>query len=108
MAKNNFEPSQPQKITSGLKTMFKLSPIFHPADKVIKPQIINNKKNNYKTKQKQAKPVLIQMYRKRHKHQTIFFQRMSPFSIAPVKKAHKARIRWFCGPLCRFINTRFF
>ena len=42
-----------------------------------------------------------------HKHQTQNFRRISPFGIIPVEKAHKARTRWYCGPLRRFINTRF-
>ena len=43
-----------------------------------------------------------------HKHQTQNFQRISPFGITPVEKAHEARTRWYCGPLRRFIDTRFF
>ena len=43
-----------------------------------------------------------------HKHRTQHFQRISPFGITPVEKAHKARTRWYRGPFCRFINTRFF
>ena len=35
------------------------------------------------------------------------FRRISPFGITPVEKAHKARTRWYRGPLRRFINTRF-
>ena len=42
-----------------------------------------------------------------HKHGTQNFRRISPFGIAPVKKAHKARTRWYRGPFRRFINTRF-
>ena len=42
-----------------------------------------------------------------HKHQTQNFRRISPFGIAPIKKAHKARTRWYRGPFRRFINTRF-
>ena len=40
-----------------------------------------------------------------HKHQTQNFRRISPFSITPVEKAHKARTRWYRGPFRRFINT---
>ena len=43
-----------------------------------------------------------------HKHQTQNFRRISPFGITPVEKAHKARTRWYRGPLRRFINTIFF
>ena len=43
-----------------------------------------------------------------HKHQTQKFRRDSPFGIIPVKKAHKARTRWYRGPFRKFINTRFF
>ena len=42
-----------------------------------------------------------------HKHRTQNFRRISPFGITPVKKAHKARTRWYRGPFRRFINTRF-
>ena len=42
-----------------------------------------------------------------HKHQTQNFRRISPFGITPVEEAHKARTRWYRGPLRRFINTRF-
>ena len=43
-----------------------------------------------------------------HKHETQNFRRISPFGITSVKKkAHKARTRWYRGPLPRFINTRF-
>ena len=41
-----------------------------------------------------------------HKHRTQHFRRISPFGITPVEKAHKARTRWYRGPLRRFINTR--
>ena len=43
-----------------------------------------------------------------HKHWTQNFRRISPLSITPVEKAHKARTRWYCGPFHHFINTRFF
>ena len=43
---------------------------------------------------------------KRTQHRTQNFRRISPFGITPVKKAHKARTRWYHGPLRRFINTR--
>ena len=41
-----------------------------------------------------------------HKHRTQNFLRISPFGITPVKKAHKARTRWYRGPFRRFIDTR--
>ena len=37
-----------------------------------------------------------------HKHQTQNFQRISPFRITPVEKAHMARTRWYRGPFRRF------
>ena len=43
-----------------------------------------------------------------HKHQTQNFRRISPSCTTPVKKAHKARTRWYRGQFRRFINTRFF
>ena len=42
-----------------------------------------------------------------HKHRTQFFRRISPCSITPVEKAHKARTRLYRGPFRRFIDTRF-
>ena len=42
-----------------------------------------------------------------HKHRMLNFRRISPFGITPVEKAHKARTRWYRGPLRRFIDTRF-
>ena len=44
-----------------------------------------------------------------HKHQKKKKKnrRISPFGIARVKKAHKARTRLCRGPCRRFINTRF-
>ena len=42
-----------------------------------------------------------------HKHGTQKFRRISPFGITPIKKAQKARTRWYRGPFRRFINTRF-
>ena len=87
-----FEPSQPQRITSRLKTMFNLSP--------------SHQTTNYPWT---TKSVLTQIYIKQniHKHRTQHFRRISPFGITPVEKAHKARTRWYCGPFRRFINTRF-
>ena len=57
---------------------------------VIKPQIIQKPQNQSCT----------QIYIKRniHKHRTQNFRRISPFDITPVKKAHKARTRWYRGP----------
>ena len=53
---------------------------------------------------------MTQMYIKQHtqtsKHK--FFEELVP-SVSPLlKKAHKARQRWYRGPFRRFINTRFF
>ena len=58
---------------------------------------------------KTTESVLTQTHIKQkiHKHQTQNFRRVDPFSIAPVKKAHKARTRWYRGPFHQFINTRF-
>ena len=61
---------------------------------VIKPQIIQKPQNQSCT----------QIYKK-HKHRTQNFQRIRPFGITPVKKACKARTRWYRGPFRRFINT---
>ena len=56
-----------------------------------------------------TKSGMTQIYIKQniHKHRTQEFRRISPFSITPVEKAHKARTRWYHGPFRRFINTRF-
>ena len=64
---------------------------------VIEPQIIQKLQNQSCT----------QIYIKQniHKHRTQNFLRISPFGITPVKKAHKARTRWYRGPFLRFINT---
>ena len=58
---------------------------------------------------KSTESVLTQIYIKQniHKRQLQNFRRISPFGIAPVKKAHKARTRWYRGPFRLFINTRF-
>ena len=72
-----FEPSQPQSITSGLKTIFNLSPFFFfsPSMQVIKPQI-NHKKQ-------------IQSNTNAQKTYTNTKQKIDPFSTAPVKKAQR-------------------
>ena len=93
-----FELSRPQRIiTSRLKTMFNLSPIYSarksPNHKLLKNHKISpvhNIKQNI------------------HKHRTQFSWKITPFGTTPVKKAHKARTRWYRGPFRRFINTRFF
>ena len=93
-----FEPSQPQRITSGLKqTSICLLFTMHTNHQTT---------NSLKT----TKSVPTQIYIKQniHKHQTHNFRRISPFGIAPVKKALKARTRWYRGPFRRFSNTRFF
>ena len=67
---------------------------------VIKLQIIQKPQNQSCTQ--------IYIIQNIHKRQTQNFQRVSPFGIIPVKKAHKARKRWYRGPFRQFINTRFF
>ena len=49
----------------------------------------------------------IDIKQNKHKHWTQNFQRISPFGITPVEKAHKARTHWYRGPFRRFIDTRF-
>ena len=65
---------------------------------VIKPQIIRKPQNQSCT----------QIYIKQniHKHSTQNFRRISPFGTTFVKKAHKARTRWYRGPFRPFISTR--
>ena len=92
-----FEPSQPQQITSGLKqNQICLLFTLHTSH-----QTTNSQKN--------TKSIPTQIYIKQniHKHQTQIFWRISPFGIAPIKKAHKARTHLYHGPFRRFINTRF-
>ena len=71
-----FEPSQPQRITSRLKTMFNLSPIYSACKlsnhKLSKNHKISPDTNLHKTNI--------------HKHRTQHFRRISPFGITPVKK----------------------
>ena len=91
-----FEPSQPRRITSRLKNVQSVSYLF--CTRVIKPQIIQKPLNQSCT----------QIYIKQsiHKHRTQNFRRISPFGITPVKKALKARTRWYRGPFRRLINTK--
>ena len=93
-----FEPSQPQRITLQLKTMFNLFPIYSARKPSNHKLSINHKIN----------PDTIYIKQNIHKHRTQIFRRMSPFGITPVKQAHKAGTRWYLGPLRLFINTRFF
>ena len=48
---------------------------------------------------------MTQIYIKQNIHQTQNFRRISLFDTNPVKKAHKARTRWYRGPFRLFINT---
>ena len=66
---------------------------------VIKPQNIQKPQNQSCTQ--------IYINQNIHKHRTQNFRRISPFGTISVKKAHKARTRWYRGPFRRFINTRF-
>ena len=96
-----FEPSQPQRITSGLKTMLSLSPFFFfflLSMQVIKPQIIQKQKISPDTNVQKTYTSIKQKNNK--------IRRNSPFGIAPIKKAHKARTCWYRGLFRRFINTR--
>ena len=76
-----FEPSQPQRITSHLKTMFNLSPTHSAREPP-------NHKNPQATK-----PILTQIHTKQstHKHRTQNLGRTSPHGIIPAKQTHKAR-----------------
>ncbi|WP_419583413.1 hypothetical protein, partial [Thiolapillus sp.] len=84
-------------VTSWLKTMFNLSPIY------------SARKSSTTNYPQTTKSVMTQIYIKQniHKHQTQNFRRISPFGITPVEKAHKARTNWYRGPFRRFIDTRF-
>ena len=92
-----FEPCLPQRITSGPKeTSICLLFTLHTSH-----QTTNSLKN--------TQLVLTQIYTEEniHKRQTLNFRRISPFGITPVKNAHRARTRWYCGPFRRLINTEF-
>ena len=75
--------SQPQKITSRLKTMFNLSPICS-ARKSSNHKLIQNYKICPDTKSHKQNI---------HKHQTKIFRRISPFGITSLKKIIKKHIR---------------
>ena len=94
-----FEPSQPQRITSGLKQTSICLPIYYA-----------HKSSNHKfSKNHKISPNTNLHKTNVHKHQTQNVRRIGPFCIAPnkKKKAHKARTHWYRGPFRRFINTRF-
>ena len=74
---------------------------------VIKPQIIHEPQNQPDTNLHKISLTQIYIKQNIHKHRTQNFRRISPFGIIPVKKAHKARTRWYRGPFRPFINTRF-
>ena len=84
----HFEPSQPQRITYITVKNNVQSVSYLLCTQVIKPQIIQKTQNQSWHK----------FTENIHKHQTQHFRRISPFGIAPVKKAHKARTRWCRGP----------
>ena len=97
-----FEPSQPPRIISGLKTNFNLSPIYSaqksPNHKFSKIYKISPDTNLYKTKHTYAYI----------KHTVL--EELVP-SVLPLlkkkkKKAHEARTRCYRGPFRRFINTK--
>ena len=80
-----FETSQPQTITSRLKTMFNLSPIYSTC----------KSSNHSLSKNHKISPDTNLHEQNIHKHQTQDFRKISPFGITPVKKARKARTRWY-------------
>ena len=99
-----FEPSQPQRITSGLKQTSICLLFTHLV--IYSSHESSNHKFPLKKKRSKNQPWHNFTYNKTNtKHQTQNFRRISPFGIASVKKAHKARTRWYRGR--RFINTRF-
>ena len=92
-----FKPSQPQRIISGLKTNFKLSPSYsvhnssnHKFSKIYKISPNTNYiKQNIQTQNQTISPFRLTLFKKKK------------------KKGKKARIHWYHGPFCQ-INTRFF
>ena len=77
LVKWDFEPSQPQRITSQPKTMFNLSPIYSAC-----------KSSNHKlSKNHKISPDTGLQKTYTHIKQK-FFRRISPFSIVTVKKKH--------------------
>ena len=93
-----FEPSQPQRVTSWLKTMFNLSPIYSARKSSNRKLSINHKISHDTNLYKNKTYTNIG-----HK----IFEELVP-SVSPLLKKHKARTRWYCGPFRRFIDTRFF
>ena len=90
-----FELSQPWRITSWRKTTFNLSPIYSAC-----------KSSNYKSsKNHKISPDTNPHKTKNVQTSNTNFWRISPFGIAPFKKAHKAH--QYHGLFLRFINTRF-
>ena len=82
---------------------------------VIKPKIIQKqqyqsctqiyveKKKNNKNKQTNKQTNKKKLSNIEHK----IFEELVPLVLPLLKKAHKARTRWYRGPFRRFINTRF-
>ena len=94
-----FEPSQLQRIISGLKTNLSLSPSCsahkssnHSFSKIYKISPNTNLFTHTHT---------------RARARAHFFRRISFFGIAPVKHTHTARTRWYRGPFRWWIYTRF-
>ena len=74
-----FEPSQPQRVTSWLKTMLNPSPIYSAC-----------KSSNHKLSIKHKISHDTNLHKTNiHKHWTQTFRRISPFGITPVEKTHK-------------------
>ena len=95
-----FEPSWPQRIISGLKTNFSLSPSYSA-----------RKSSSHKFFQIYKVSPDTNLNTRKHTYTNIKlnnFWRISPFGTAPVKKAHKARTHWYHGSFCRLINTHGF
>ena len=94
-----FEPSQPEKIISGLKTNFNLFPNYSA-----------HKSPNHKFCKIYKISPATYLKKIKHIHTNIkhnFVRRISPFGIAPVKNSDQVRTCLYHEPFRRFINTRF-
>ena len=97
-----FEPSQPQRITSRLKTMFKLSPIYSAR----KSQTTNYPKIT------KSVPTQTHLKQNTQTSNTILsknqFLRYCPLLKKKKKKTHKARKHWYHGTFRRQKQWFFF
>ena len=94
-----FEPSQPQRITSGLKTMFSLSPIFfYPARKSSNRKLFKNNKISPDTNVQKTYTNIKQF----------FFEDLVPSVLPLLKKSTEGQdtlVSWTISSIYQFQNT---